>query len=800
MFRSLAHNRAGFTRTSLLSSAALALTVGLASPALAQASGETQAQDTAALDEIVVVGVTKQAENLQKVPTTITAFTGEKLEAQGIRNVGEVATFTPGFNVRGMGNNPTAVAFSMRGQVQNDSLATLEPSVGTYIDDMYIARSYGLNVDMLDVSNVQVLKGPQGTLFGRNTSAGAVLIQTNDPRYSETSGAVKLTYGRFNEMTGVGVINMGLNDSVAVRAALSYSTRDGYKKDVYTGKKYEGYNTLSGRLKVGLRPTETLTLLLSGEWYDSDIDGPVRQNLFFKSAAFGTQAAADRALFNGNPNLVAVSRYGTVGTIGTLPVGVPASGPFSDIKTQTYIAKASLETAFGEIKWINGYRKIESVSLIDLEGTAVTAHWTLGSQNLKQYSSELQATGKTLNDQLDFAFGVTFFKETGFDQSRTSTAGSSTWSNFQGYIDNKSYGVYGQLSYHVTDALSLTGGLRYSSDEKGITQHSGAALNNGVLTSCTPTTASGGASLPDCARGRTDTFNNVSYSIGADYQITPDLLVFAKHSKGYRSGAQQLRSLTLTDSTPANPEIVHEQEIGFKSEFFGRRVRLNVAGYHNKVRGAQRSVVLGINGTSQTILENADMETWGAEADLTVRVTNGLNLFASGALTDPKYTKYAGFVVTGTSPSQVLTAVDKRHSRIVGVVRKQFNIGANYETDLDFGKLTLNASYAWTDKMPQDPSTYAQFVSTDPAVGGFGFSAAEADAAIRALTTRSIGITNARATLAFGPDRNYEVAIWGRNVFDERATAYTLFLGGLNYVGTSWNEPATYGVTATVKF
>jgi iron complex outermembrane recepter protein len=170
------------------------------------------------------------------------------------------------------------------------------------------------------------------------------------------------------------------------------------------------------------------------------------------------------------------------------------------------------------------------------------------------------------------------------------------------------------------------------------------------------------------------------------------------------------------------------------------------------------------------------------------------------AFTDPKYTSYTGYVVQGTSPNQTLLPFNKSGYRIVGVVRKQWNVGANYETDLAFGKLTLNATYAWNSQMVQEALPYFQMVSTSTSTGGVGLSTAQADALYRALTTRPVGITNLRAALAFGAERNYEVALWGRNVFDQRATSYTLWLGGLNYAGTSWNEPATYGVTATVKF
>ncbi len=759
-----------------------------------QAPAEPQYDDEA----IVVIGVTKQAMNIQDVPISITAFSGEKLEDQGIREVGEIAKFTPGFNIRGSGNNPTAFALSMRGQVQNDNLATLEPSVGIYLDDIYVARAYGLNVDMLDVGNVQVLKGPQGTLFGRNTSAGAILIQTADPILGELSGRLSATYGRFNERSATGIVNVPLGDNLAVRGALSYGKRDGYKVDVRTGRKYEARETLNGRVKLAYEPTENLSILLSGEWYDGDIVGQARQNLFYRLAPGVDPAAPDRALFGGDPDKVAI-------TDPALVPGTPPQGLFNSTKTQTYIAKVTLESDIGQFKWISGYRHVSGANLLDLDGSSQVLgnHYTAGSQDLSQYSTELQLTGTTASKAFDYALGLTYFKEYGNDVSRSTTNGSASWSGFDGDIDNDSFGLYAQATWHATEKLGVTGGLRYSIDDKGVTTQSAVFANNGTVPSvCLPTTfmfdkvLAGTLVASDCNRSRRDSFKNLSYTIGLDYQLTDDILVYVKQSKGYRSGAQQLRSLTLFDTAPAQPEIVNEQELGIKTELFDGRVRFNVAGYHNKVSNAQRSVILSVAGVQQTILENASTETWGGEADLNVRVTEGIDLFASGSITDPKYTSYSGFSVVGGA----LTPDDKSDTNFVAIVKKQFVVGANVNQDIGFARFKANISYAWQDKMFQDPINFARLTRPANQLGGSGFTPAEADAALAALTTRAHGITNARASLAFGPNDNYEIAVWGRNIFDERATMYTLFLGGLNYVGTSWNDPATYGVTASVKF
>jgi iron complex outermembrane receptor protein len=773
----------------LLAAASLGAIALAATPALAQATSEEGIYDD---DAIVVIGVTKQDANIQDTPIAITAFSGDTLEQKGITDVGSVADFTPGFNIRAGGNNPTALNLSMRGQLQSDNLATLEPSVGVYLDELYIARAYGLNSELIDIQSVQVLKGPQGTLFGRNTSAGAILLQTNDPVMGEFSGLIRGTYGRFDQREGTVVLNVPLGERVAVRGALFYGKRDDYQRDVRRTVGYGAKRTVNGRAKLSADITENLNLLLSGEWYDSDLNGPARQNLAFRLGG-NDVGAADRALFNGDPDLVAVSDPSTY-------PGAPADDLFNKVKTQTYIAKLSLDTFFGQAKFIGGYRRVKGNNLIDLDGAAFPAHFTQGIQDLEQYSGELQFTGQAFNDVVDFAAGLTYFKENGSDVSRSSTNSNAAWSGFSGTIDNDSFGLYSQVSIHATDRLNVNLGVRYSLDDKGVTTQSAVYPNNGTLPQvCLPTSymialsrtpAGNGTLLPeDCNRSRSDTFSHVSYTAGIDYNVTDDILVYAKYSNGYRSGAQQLRSLTLTDTAPAQPEIADEQELGVKISFLDRRGTFNVAGYHNDVSGAQRSVILSVGGLQQTILENANTETWGVEADASFKITNSLTVFASGSLIDPKYKRYDGFIALGG----VLTPYDKTGTRFIGIAREQFAVGAAYDGDIGFARLNLSANYSWQSKMDQTQEVEVDFLRV-------GIPANLVQSFVDATTSPAVGITNARAALSFGPSDNYELAVWGRNIFDQRSPNYILFLGGLNYASASWNEPATYGVTATIRF
>jgi iron complex outermembrane receptor protein len=288
----------------------------------------------------------------------------------------------------------------------------------------------------------------------------------------------------------------------------------------------------------------------------------------------------------------------------------------------------------------------------------------------------------------------------------------------------------------------------------------------------------------DCAGQRRDSFSALSYTIGLDYNLSEDILLYAKQSRGYRSGGQQLRTTSTADTAPFQPEIVNEQEIGLKAEFMDRRVRFNLAAYHNTITNAQRSVITRIAGITQTIVENADIRVYGVEAELAIQVSDNLVLTASGSHNDPKYTKYIG--VVGAT-----TGVDKAAlgARFDGLAEDQFTLGANYSRDLSFGSLQLNINYSWVGRY----DTSAESAGTLALVG----NNAAAQAAVLAATQKAPGgFLGVRATLGIGD--NFEIAVFGRNILDKRVLVHTLFV--TDYASSIRNDPATYGVTGTVRF
>ncbi|WP_226018991.1 TonB-dependent receptor [Novosphingobium sp. FKTRR1] len=806
-----------------VAAAAMILSGGQAYADEAAAAAEAAAPDQGAGLQEIIVTARKVNEKLQDVPVAVTAFSGAQLASQNAFKVSEIAAFTPGFTTIEAPSSPTALQLSIRGQVQNDALATLEPSVGTYLDGVYIARTYGLNADLLDLASVQVLKGPQGTLFGRNTSAGAVILETNKPSLDAFSGSVSATYGRFNEFDGTAVLNLPvIKDKLGLRGAIKVRKRDGYTTDTATGAKYDNIDNVTGRVKALWQVSDNISLLGSGEWYSYKSNGPARQVRLVSGTAltyeqlastqFGAVAGFAPANTAAALNQASQPSPSQIGLSNTDPRTVTLNdAPRTDTKTQNYNLTAQVDRGGSTLKLIGGYRKITSQSSIDLDGSPYLLLQSTGYQDLHQWSGEVQLTGKTLGGKLDYATGATYFTEAGYDRSTSNNAigfvpflafvgalapagipaGTfvpNTTGLFRGDIDNKSIGVYAQASYHFTDALTLTGGLRWSSDKKAlITRNGNALFNTTAYISCSLPTITTVAN-DNCSAGRSDTFRNLSYTVGLDYKVSPDVLIYAKIGRGYRSGGQNLRaSGDPATFSPFKPELNDEQEIGIKSEFLDRKVRLNIAAYHNQISDAQRSLLLNVPGTTNllTVLYNAEkQENFGVEAELAAAVTPDFTLSATGSIVDPKYKKYTQPIAFGSS-----TFVDHSGDAFVAVPKSSFTVAADFHRRVGQGKLNARIDYSWTDKYYGSPELLNYTGTT---------ITPNSAAAIDSFTTPSAGVLG--GNISYESDAGVTVTVWGKNLTDNRAFVQNLYIGALGITSSRRRDPVTYGVTLGYHF
>jgi len=761
----------------------------------------------------IVVTARRTSENLQSVPVAITAFSGAQLQQQSARAVSDIALLTPGLQINYSTNTPAGAIFTIRGQTVQDPISNQDPSVGVYVDGLYWARAYGANAELLDVSGVQVLKGPQGTLFGRNTTGGAILLTTNDPNTDEVSGLISASYGRFDYRAVTGVINLPLvEDKLAVRVAGQVIKRDGYIRDINNGVMLGNLNSYTFRSKLLFNPTETLSIVASGEWYRSKtLNEP--QRLVYASPTSpsaisavtevdGLAAATALGCFSAGVGAACQARasalfddsiarnQGNNADLNTIPR--------SYVRTQTYSATATLETFFGAIKAIGGYRKVRSFALNDGDGSRFQLSdrgpglgfpGNFGNDaTLAQYSGELVATGKAFADRLDFAAGLYYFHESGNDGSvaRSLAAITPTGRVFHGYISNDSQSAFGQATYRITDALSITGGLRYSIDDRRLTS------SNGVFPAPGPPTPANTICViaPICPATRHNSFTGVSYTGSIDYKISDGVLAYVKTAKGYRSGGQNLRMTNAAGFIPFRPENDYSYEGGLKTQFFNNRLRVNVAGYYTILKDIQRTITIVSPGAIATVITNAGQaDFYGGEFEASAALPGGFRLDGTLGYTHPKYVKF------------VDNGFDRSRDAFYGVPKWTASISPSWTGDLDFGKLLLRADFSYQSDMNVSPVAFY----TDPAgvlrdaQNGRAISSVDAAGYLRGATDQAHWLVNARAAVTVMDDM-VDLAIWSKNLTNKRDYVAAFALPSLGFAAAGRREPRTFGVTAAVKF
>jgi len=792
-----------------------ATSVPLPAPATAQpAPVNNAASADQSLGEIVVTA-RRTSENLQSVPISITAFSGAQLQQQNARTLSDVAILTPGLQMNYSTATSAGLIVTIRGQAVQDPLANQDPSVGVYVDGLYWARAYGANADLLDIRGVQVLKGPQGTLFGRNTTGGAILLNTNDPNFA-LSGLVSATYGRFDYRTVTGVLNVPLiDDKLAVRVAGQLIKRDGYIHDNNNGVTLGNLDSYTVRSKLLFKPTQNLSIIVSGEWYRSKTLN-VPQRLIYASPTSRSAIST----------VVEVDGSATAAALGCFNPGVGpacqarASALFNDsiaknqadnadlttiprsyVKTQTYGATATLDTPFGAINAIGGYRKVRSLSFNDNDGSrfslldngpgpglALPGN-TNDDANLSQYSMELVATGKAFDNRLDFAAGLYYFHESGNDGSASMSlaAISPVARVFYGNIKNDSKSIFGQGTYHITDALSLTGGLRYSIDDKRLISYNHSFPLPGPPTPANTTCIVAAV----CPASRHDSFNGVSYTASIDYRIADGILAYVKTAKGYRAGGENLRMTNPAGFIPFKPENAFSYEGGVKSEFLDRRLRVNVAGYYTILKDIQRTIqVVSASGVPAQAITNAGQaDFYGGEFEASAALPGGFRLDGTVGYTHPKYVEF------------IDNGFDRSRDIFYGVPKWTASIYPSWTHDFDIGKLLLRADFSYQSDMNISP---VAFYTDDAGVlrdaqNGRPVSTVDAAGYLRGATDQAHWLVNARASITVMDDR-LELAVWGRNLTDKRDYVAGLTVPGLGFSSASEREPRTFGVTATMKF
>lgn len=541
----------------------LAIACALLSPAAwAQEAAPAAPADGRQVNTLEKITVTarKREETLQEVPVAVTAFTADALDKLNVEDLSDLDALVPNLTIyAARGSNSTLTAY-IRGVGQSDPLWGVDPGVGLYLDDVYIARPQGALMDVFDVGRVEVLRGPQGTLYGKNTIGGAIKYISR-PLSKELEGFGSVTIGNYGQRdfkAGVGG-GLGGNDALRARIAVADLHRDGFGENIVTGDDVSDKKVKAARLSVGAYVTDALDLQFGLDWMD-DSSGVRGAKMLAPNRFAPGQLPLDSRydVRNGMPNVNDTVMHGMSAT-----VNYRANDDWAfkyvvaqrDSDTETNIDFDTLQNKIADVKAFYSDKQITNELQANYDGGG-RARGVLGI-----YSFDGSAGGQVLNNFFNLSFGDT-----------------------QGTVYTESVAVYADWTFDITEKLKLDVGARYTDEDK----HA-VVFNQGYLD-------------PQFQRpsgvivanfDKTINFKNTSPKISLDYEITPDIMVYGLASRGFKSGGYNIRAQATAVPRSAEPfddEQVDSYEIGSKMALLDQRLFLNLSAFHNRYEDIQLSV------------------------------------------------------------------------------------------------------------------------------------------------------------------------------------------------------------------
>ena len=688
-------------RIALLSAASAA---ALAGAAAAQDREEGRRSVIDAVTDEIVVTATKSndPENVQDVPIAMTAYGEETLEALKVRDLEDLSFNAPNVSLDDIGTSRGTANFAIRGLGVNSSIPSIDPAVGVFVDGVYMGLNTGIVFDLFDLESVEVLRGPQGVLFGRNTTGGAILLNTGNPtdefRYkarAAVEGPVDDDRGGLNSFV------MGTVSGPIVEGALNgkvgayYNKDEGYFRNLFDGSDFGEAETVIMRGALEYTPTEALTLLGKIEWFDSEGDGPAAQN---------------RGTFRRD----------------TFDFSVDTRG-FYENETWNGSLRADLDVGFGEgtITNIFGYRDAELATGGDIDSLPVDLFTSTTALTQEQVSNELRYAGTFGAAQV--TTGAYYFEQdVAYDETRdllNATGPTAPPEFFGGGGQNHTvYGVFGQVDYALTENLTATAGLRWSLEEKDafVTYIQPRPPCSVVEGTCPQGGTNPFTGAPD---GYTDDddWENLAPKFGLTYQ-SGGQLAYASYTKGFRSGGYNFRITDvgsfLNDVLPAqggafsfDEEEVDAYEIGAKLQSEDGRARVNVALFRTDIGDMQREVNLSDPGAAvvQNITNTADATIHGLEVDGQVVVGDSLVLTANVGLIDAEYDEVR-FDLTGDA----VVDVRDQNLAIPRVPESTWGLGLIHELDMaDSGAIVTTVNFQHRDEFAYTDNNFGWIQEAD---------------------------------------------------------------------------------------
>ncbi len=710
------------------------------------------AQQRAVLDEIIVTAQ-KRAESLQEVPIAVSAFDADSLRLSGVATLDDISHRTPGLT---MGRfNAVQPQIFIRGIGSTDQSASGDQSVGVFIDGVYMGRTGFVDLDFFDLERVEVLRGPQGTLYGKNVVGGAINLITERP--SETFDArIEGSIGNFDRRSLRALVSGPLAETLAGKLSLSWTERDGYATSATTGRKLSDEDNVTVRGSLLFTPRDDLDLLVTADYSRDRLAGNNReclgeQFIFFPWFAPGSPFA---------PSPCSPDPFLNEKTVDG----------FQDRNVGGMSATLTWDSNLGEVTSITAWRKGDYEIQEDFSGSDAPLVVRNAIDEIEQFSQELRLADATEDGRFNWLVGAYGYRAdiervenndfSGNDvpiallllQVPPGTVPSFNTFYFQ---ENKttSYAVFGQGTWAFTDDVNLTVGARYTYEKKEADiRGAGFDPTGGFLAAPYDISAS-------------KSWNAFTPKVTVDWRPSDEVMLYFSVADGFKSGGFNGTAPDgIAASTPFDQEEARQFELGLKSELFDRRLRANLTAFHIDYDDLQ--VFQLVDGARLIVDNAADARSRGIELEMLAQLSSALTLSGHYAYLDTEYKDFineAGLDFSGNT----LTRAPK-HS---------YNIGATYRADLDARLgLTLHAEYSYRSRVFYDPSNFAL-------VGDSGR-----------------GLLDARAVLSLR-DHNVDISLWGRNLTDK--VHVTQAIDGRGPFNLSQNaagviaEPRMYGLTVT---
>ena len=732
----------------------------------------------AQIDEIIVTSQ-KREQSVQDVPIAVTAIDADYIDSRNITSIKALSSLAPNVKIENTPGNTTGAQISIRGGVTINPALTWEPTVGLYFNGSYIGKTQGSVFDVADIERVEVLRGPQGTLYGRNTLGGAINIITAKPT-GEFDAKLRVGVGNYDARSARASVNLGSLGPIKAKVTGSIEKRDGFVKGVenpfpgvtlagpLSTKEFENVDKKSLLVALSADLTDSLTLDYTFDYSEAD------------------QKPAFSQIINVSPNNIfdpTFAGYAGGGPFGGLIFGFPLdqyvnserqftgtvdSEIFERSEVQGHNLTASLDTDFGLLKSITSYRKMTWEDSLDLDGTPLPLANTQRLTDYDSFSQELQLTGET--GRLNYVFGAYYFEDDGFTNNpQTFFGGASVFDSRAGFT-TEAVAAYGQLEFAVTDALTLTGGLRYTEEDKTIDRANIAIAFTGLP----PNTPF----VPEGTTGK-EKFTDLSPQLTLAYAASDDVNIYAKYAKGFKSGGFNGEAGSVAETLrPYDAETLDSFEAGVKTRFWDNRAQFNATAFVNKHEDMQLSVFTA-EGAAGSDVRNAGRATIkGLEFEGLLQASDDVLLRANMGLLDPKYKEFIEF---GRDVSD-----DRAFPHAPDVTAS-----AGFDWNMVSG--------SWGDLTLTGDANYISRYYTFP----FALSPQSPQPA---SNTRAPSRTLFDARLAWSnlpvAGQDVEIAIWAKNLTNEEYVANFIDFGpGFGGLTNGYfGPPRTYGVTLGIDF